>query len=60
MYSFIYDDRRNSELISEIKTNNIQALMTDEIKNERDDLLLFKNNKCKTILNYSEGNETIP
>lgn len=60
MYSFIYDDRRNSELISTIKANNIQALMTDEIKNERDDLLLFKHNKCKTIPNYPEGNITIP
>lgn len=30
--------------------------MTHELKNERDDLLLFKYIKCKTIPNYPEGN----
>ncbi|XP_060859886.1 midasin [Metopolophium dirhodum] len=46
--------RRNSEFISAIKSNNIQALMTPEIKNERDDLLLYKYIECKTIPNYPE------
>lgn len=61
MLSFIYDYRRNNEFISAIKSNNIQALMTPEIKNERDDLLLFKYIECKTIPNcYRDGNITIP
>lgn len=34
--------------------------MTPQIKNERDDLLLFKYIECKTIPNYPEGNITIP
>jgi len=55
----MYNYRRNSEFISAIKTNNIQALMTHEIKNERDDLLMFKYIQCKTIPNYPEGNITI-
>jgi len=60
MHYFIYDYRRNCEFISAIKSNNIQALMTPEIKNERDDLLLFKYIECKTIPNYPEGSITIP
>jgi len=60
LYSFIYDNRRNSEFISAIKSNNIQALMTPKIKNERDDLLLYKYIECKTIPNCPEGNIIIP
>lgn len=59
MYFFNYDYRRNNEFISAVKANNIQALMTNEIKNERHDLLLFKYIECKTIPNYPEGNITI-
>ncbi|KAE9533494.1 hypothetical protein AGLY_009132 [Aphis glycines] len=46
--------RRNNELISAIKSNNIEALMSPEIKNERDDLLLFNYIKCNSIPNYPE------
>jgi len=34
--------------------------MTPEIKNERDDLLLYKYIECKTIPNYPKGNRIIP
>lgn len=57
LFSFIYDLRRNNELISAIKSNNIQALMSPVIKNERDDLLLFNYIKCNSIQNYPEGNK---
>lgn len=55
LFSFIYDHRRNNELISAIKSNNIQALMSPEIKNERDNLLLFNYIKCNSIPNHPEG-----
>lgn len=57
IFSFIYDHRQNNELISAIKSNNIQALMSPEIKNIRDDLLLFNYIKCNSIPNYPEGNK---
>lgn len=48
--------RRINDLVSTIKSNNIQDLVKCETKNLRKNLLMFKYNSCENVMNESEGN----
>jgi len=39
-----------------IKSSNIQTLITDKFKNQRDSLLTFKYTDCKSVINDDENN----
>lgn len=57
MFFYIFINfRLNDDLINKIKSNNIQALITHEIKSQRNNLLLFENNSCGLSLNKTKGN----
>jgi len=43
------------DFMTTIKSNNIQVLITDEFKNRRNNLLMFKYTDCKSVINDTDG-----
>jgi len=49
--------RQNNELITAVESsNNVEVIMTSEIKNQRNNLLNFDFINCKSVTNFSGGN----
>lgn len=48
--------RQNNDLVNTIKSNNVQDLVKCETKNLRNNLLMFKYNRCETVNINNEGN----